>query len=243
MAGVTRDQALQRALDEAERRVRAALRKPEARRRLRVAFYGLDDRYEPYSRSELAFLDYEISRGVLGVSTWWRAVNATVCRDAEHALAWYEHGVVPGPEERPALRRWEAFLRDPSETSWYRAHNASILTGYLRNAWRARAEQSTEQYFLCEVLERLMFAHALCEGLLGEAGEVVADPASFGVEVLLADHRLYPREYPAPPDVESVVEKLLDTAVAAFRPRLYQWSADLLELPALQGLARRQYPD
>src|SRR3954453_21130261 len=105
---------------------------PEARYALRVRFYDKysfsDDGGAGYGNSELAFMRWEIERGVLAPlvaarpgSRWWRDVNSSLLFVAELAALAYESGeAVAVP---PGARRWLDYIREPGERSWYLAHN------------------------------------------------------------------------------------------------------------------------
>src|SRR5438874_2727118 len=160
---------------------------PEARYGLRVRFYekygeAIDDG-AGYGNSELAFMRWEIDRGVLEPldaprpgSRWWRNVNASLLFDAELAALIYEGGAqVDAP---PGSRRWLDYIDAPSERSWYVAHNGSIAAGYLAQAAAARDELDGEQRFMNIVLYRVLYAEAMVSGatFLGRLGELLANP-------------------------------------------------------------------
>ncbi len=235
---------LETALAEAQGRLKVALRSPRGRLALREAFYTREDRYRSFGRSELAFLRYEISRGVLtrGRSAWWRGINAGICRDAERALAWHDARRFPDATEAPAVRLWAEFLDAPADEIWYRAHNSSVARAYVKSNTVARREVPTERHFMGEVLDRVLFAHALAAGRAGDFGKFVADPESAGVELLVRDPDLYPPVYPAPKDVQSLLERLLDTGIALLRSELYDWSAEALGVPELRRIGAVGYP-
>lgn len=115
--------------------------------RLGLASRFYDDRpghpsIRAYRRAELAFMRWQVSRGVLAPpesetpgSHWWRSVNESLLRDACEAdrLA----AGRPGQASKPAVARWVDFLGAPSARTWYRAQD--------RSAWttsRARAVRS-----------------------------------------------------------------------------------------------------
>src|SRR4051812_1622789 len=95
---------------------------PEARYQLRVRFY---DKYgfpeladlggAGYGNSELAFLRWEVDRGVLAPlpkgSAWWRGVNSSLCFDTELAALIHESGrAVAAP---PGAQRWLDYIERP----------------------------------------------------------------------------------------------------------------------------------
>src|SRR5262245_34355554 len=103
---------------------------PEGRYLLRVRFYekyGFSELTDlggaGYGNSELAFLRWEIDRGVLqplpSGSKWWRAVNSMLCFDAELASLIHEDGRrVKAP---PGAQRWLDYIDKPGERTWYQA--------------------------------------------------------------------------------------------------------------------------
>jgi len=110
-------------------------------RRLGLASRFYDDRpgcasIRSYRRAEMAFMRWQVRRGLLAApdaprpgSAWWRAVNEGLLRDA-----WEADRLLagrPGPASRPSVSRWSGFLQRPSAVTWYRAHNASIVAGYI----------------------------------------------------------------------------------------------------------------
>src|SRR5215471_7983476 len=99
---------------------------PGLRLRLAARFY--DDRsgrasIRAYRRAELAFMRWQVQRGLLAApdsarpgSAWWRSVNEGLLRDA-----WEADRLLagrPGSASRPAVSRWANFLRGPSGHAW-----------------------------------------------------------------------------------------------------------------------------
>lgn len=192
---------------------------PEGRFRLRQAFYqrfGFGDG-NGFGASELKFLRWEISRGVLNPltggapgSAWWRNVNAALLVHAESAALLFDAGHADASDA--ATRQWLAYLRQPTSHSWYRAHNASIVCGYLNNCEAAAKESLFEQTFMNMVLYRLLYAQALLEGeapilmkrplrtgldkLLDALEQCIADPRSPGVDLMVHLPDFYPPDYP-----------------------------------------------
>jgi hypothetical protein len=139
---------------ETTRAVEAVLDDPEARMRLRASFYERPGTTDQHGRSELDFMRWEITRGVLAPmrapkpgSPWWRAVNAAVLFHGALALACEAHGVDLGALDLPTAQ-WVRYLRARTDAAWWRAHNASILTGYLAGVDLARREIWAEQRFM-----------------------------------------------------------------------------------------------
>jgi len=248
--------------------VDAVLGDPEARYAMREAFYRRwgksDDGGVGLGRSELDFMRWEIERGVLrdpasGGSAWWRRVNGGLIYDAHLAELVFDRApsIDPGT---PACRRWLAFLRatDPSAwgRSWYRAHNASIVSGYLDSVDEARRAPSTERVFVNVVLYRVLYAEALVEGVaLGLLGRFLADPRMPSVEALLELPGYYPDRYPMsadelrdlqhrghslPADLLDVV--LDDVLILPEIETLYARAAEWLDLPALTTLVANGKP-
>jgi hypothetical protein len=198
---------------------------PEGRYQLRVKFYGKygfsTDGGAGYGVSELAFLRWEIDRGVLNPldhatrpgSRWWRDVNEDFLLAGEQAADVAE-GLAPGDGLWEPVQLWLSYFRQPSRRSWYRAHNGSITAGYLGRFAAAADECSAEQIFLNMVLYRVLYAQALVEGeapgalyaiirwlfghtrLLKELESLIADPRGPSVDVLVHLPDFYPRHYP-----------------------------------------------
>jgi hypothetical protein len=128
--------------EEARRRVLAVSDDTGARLALRETWYeryGAGTLLDPlgFGRSEIDFMKWEIERGVLNAlgaaqpgSDWWRAVNSTLLYHAELAGLVVEnrltHEVLA--EE---TRAWIDYIQKPNGPSWYKAHNSSIVRGYL----------------------------------------------------------------------------------------------------------------
>jgi hypothetical protein len=185
------------AAEEALSMMAAVRHDPAGRLRLASDFY--DDRpgratIRAYRRAELAFMRWQVSRGVLAPpdsrrpgSQWWRSVNESLLCDA------CEAGLLmagrPGSASSPAVLNWVYFLRQPSGPSWYRAHNASVVAGYLKYRHLAAAELAVERFFMDVALGRVLYAHALvCTpglalGRLRTAGRLIGDPRWRGADL------------------------------------------------------------
>jgi hypothetical protein len=199
-------------------RIAPEVETPQGRFALREAFYrkyGFGSDWG-YGSSELAFLKWEMDRGVLNPpaatprgSAWWRAVNLSLIEDAEYAAAFFESGA--SSALTGSADHWLTYLRTPSAVTWYRAHNASIVSGYLRHADLASAENKAEQIFANIVLYRVLFAQAMVEAGLPEAlsglaerlatklaalQKAVADPDGHSVDLVVHVPSFYPRAYP-----------------------------------------------
>ena len=109
---------------------------------------------------------WQLTRGVLAPleatppgSPWWRAVNERLVRDGCEAVA-RSAGLGGMPSSR-TVELWMSFVADPTARTWYRAHNASIVSAYLEHREAADGESRAERFFLNVVLVRVLFAHAL----------------------------------------------------------------------------------
>jgi uncharacterized protein YqjF (DUF2071 family)/uncharacterized protein with NAD-binding domain and iron-sulfur cluster len=199
---------------ETTRQVDAVLDDPEARLRLRASFYERAGTTDEHGRSELDFMRWEIARGVLAPmraakpgSPWWRAVNAAVLFHGALALACETHGIDLAELDLPTAQ-WVRYLRERTNAAWWRAHNASILTGYLEGVELARRETWAEQRFMNVVLYRILFAEAMIEGAsdgLGALGRVLANPALPTVAFFAHEAELYPTVYPLDAEARAVL--------------------------------------
>jgi hypothetical protein len=210
---------------------------PEGRYQLRVRFYekyGFSiDGGAGYGASELAFLRWEIDRGVLNPldhptrpgSRWWRDVNEDFLLAGEQAVD-VADGLISGDGLWEPVQFWLSYFQQPSRQSWYRAHNGSIAAGYLGRAPAAAAERAAEQIFLNMVLYRVLYAQALVEGeapgalyaivrwlfghgaLLSKLESLIADPRGPSVDVLVHLPDFYPRHYPlSDDDIRHILDK------------------------------------
>jgi uncharacterized protein with NAD-binding domain and iron-sulfur cluster len=214
---------------------------PRGRLALRERFYQRCDSHPlggpGFGRSELDFMRWEIARGVLappeaGGSPWWRAVNERLLYHAE--LAALIHEQLPDAVSGiGAVRFWLDFIRRPSATGWYRAHNASIVVGYLDAVHLAHAEPWSERIWVNVVLYRLLYAQGLVEGVvLGELGQVLSDPMGPSVDVLVHIPAFYPDKYPLS---RHELQTLLQRS-HRFLPELAADFDNLLVLPELARL-------
>lgn len=184
----------------AERRVAAVQHEPAARLDLAAQAYpaGL----ERYGRAESTFLRWELARGVLDPMTgsaWWRAVNDRLLLDKLEARALVADG---GTASTPGARRWLEFLAAPSPLTWYRAHNRSIVSGYLDHDRLAENESPAERFLINVTLVRMLFAHALVEhpglavGPFKRLAPWIGDPRTRSVGLFLNLRNVFPEEYP-----------------------------------------------
>ncbi|MQY16938.1 hypothetical protein NRB20_00010 [Nocardia sp. RB20] len=211
-------------------------------------------RHLPYRRAALAFMGWQVRRGLLNPpggaapgSHWWRAVNERLLLDTCEARAGIFGGGGEGSGHSGGLA--VEFARRPSARSWYRAHNASVVSAYLEHRGLAERENRVERFFINVVLVRVLYAHALVAAprLALSWGAPVApllgDPRLGMTGIFLSLSRVLPNHYPLVGelgrylDVEHGFGRLLDFGV--IRPRfadLYDWSADELGIPELREL-------
>jgi hypothetical protein len=220
---------------------------------------GRAPRHLPFRRAALSFMRWQAQRGVLNAlaaappgSVWWRAMNERLLRDGCEAVALL--GGLAGEPSSHAVRLWLAFSARPTGRNWYRAHNASIVGGYLEHRALAEIEGEAERFFINVALARVLYAHALLEaprlalGRLAPVG-LVGDPRLGMAGVFLSLRRVLPDVYPLLRDVDYYIAdeqrlgRLLDYAVIAPRlQRLYEWSAADLAEPRLLELVRDGSP-
>ena len=147
------------------------------------------------------------------------------------------------------------FARRPSPRNWYRAHNASIVAGYLEHRELAENEDRIERFFLNLVLVRVLYAHALVAAprvalsWAAPVGPLLGDQRVGMTGIFMSFSRVLPRSYPLGDDLEAVVShehgfgRLLDVGVIRPRiPALFQWSATELEAPELMQLLDDDVP-
>jgi hypothetical protein len=247
----------------AEAQVAAVRDDPAARLALMARLFkgptGRAPRHLPFRRAALSFMRWQAQRGVLNPldasppgSVWWRAMNARLLRDGCEAVG--RLGRWAGEPSSQAVRLWLEFSARPTGRNWYRAHNASIVGGYLEHRDLAEAESAAERFFMNVALARVLYAHALVEAprlALGRFAQLgrLGDPRLGMAGVFLSLRRVLPNRYPLALDVESYIAdeqrlgRMLDYAVIAPRLQLlYEWSAQDLGEPRLQELVRDGNP-
>ena len=255
---------LPEAAEEARAMVAAVRHDPALRLELASRFY--DDRpgrasIRAYRRAELAFMRWQISRGVLAPpesaqpgSEWWRSVNGSLLRDGCEAsrLA----AGTPGPASTPAVARWVDFICGPSASTWYRAHNASIVAAYLEHRHLCAAEAPVERFFMDVAMARLVCVHALvirprlAVGRLAPAGRLIGDPRWRGADVFLSLHNVLPDRYPLTGfsidqilALENYTGRLIDYGIILPKMQaLYEFTARDLDEPRLLDLVRNGFP-
>jgi hypothetical protein len=237
----------------AAEKVRSVRASPAERYRLAAAFYRIAaDGRRPFGRAELSFLRWEIIRGVMHPTTgspWWRAVNERLLRDKVEADLLF-HGAAGGGPSARSVELWIEFLRVPTAARWYRAHNGSILAGYLEHESLTADELPAERFMMNVALLRVMYAHALVAeprlalGHLAPAGRLLGDPRRGTVGLFLDLQRVFPQHYPLDGRVleelvaaERPLARALDYGIIGSRiSDLYYFAADSLGLPGIAGL-------
>ena len=243
----------------------AAVRDDPARR-LGLARRFYDDRpgrasIRSYRRAEVAFMRWQLRRGLLAPpdaarpgSQWWRSVNEGLLRDtweADRLLAGR-----PGPASRPSVSHWSGFLHRPSAAAWYRAHNASIVAGYLEHYELSAAELPVERFFMNVALARALYAHALVAspklalGRVRAVSRMLGDPRWRGADLFLSLHNILPVRYPLDGitiseilALENYAGRLIDYGVMLPRIQaLYAFAAADLDEPRLLGFVQDGLP-
>ena len=220
----------------------------------------LDRGYLPYRQAASAFMRWQLRRGLLNSvdapkpgSPWWRAINERLLYDGSEARALaFGH---PGPPSSPTVAAWLEFIRRPGAARWYRAHNMSVVSGYLEHEHLAAREGRVERFFMNVVLARVLYTHAmvaaprLALAWLAPAGRLLGDPRLGMTGMFLSLSRVLPDRYPLGDDVapytqaEHGLGHLLDIGVLTPRvDRLYAWSAGELDSPGLRQLLAGQTP-
>jgi hypothetical protein len=252
------------ALASAEAQVAAVREDPAARLALMARVFrgptGRAPRHLPFRRAALSFMRWQARRGVLDPleasppgSVWWREVNERLLRDGCETVALL--GGLDGQPSSCAVRLWLDFAARPTGRNWYRAHNASIVAGYLEHRDLAEAESPPERFFMNVALVRVLYAHALAGaprlalGRFAPLGRVLGDPRLGMAGAFLSLRRVLPDRYPLARDVERYIAdeqrlgRLLDYAVIVPRLHLlYEWSAQELGEPRLLELVRDGNP-
>jgi hypothetical protein len=252
------------ALATAEARVAAVADDPAARLALMAQLFrgptGHAPYHAPFRRAALSFMRWQARRGVLNPldgerpgSVWWRAMNARLLRDGCEAVGLLAGR--PGEPSAHAVALWLEFSTSPTGSNWYRAHNASIVGGYLQHRDLAEQESDAERFFMNVALARVLYAHVLVGaprlalGRLAPLGRALGDPRLGVAGVFLSLSRVLPDSYPLDLDVQRYIAdeqrlgRLLDYAVISPRAqRLYEWSAQSLGEPRLLELIRDGNP-
>jgi len=180
-------------------------------------------------------------------------MNDRLLRDGCEAVGLL--GGLAGEPWSPAVRLWLDFSTRPTGRNSYRAHNASIVGGYLEHRELAEAESRPERFFM-NVAPGPRALRACARRCAAPGARTVAplartldDPRLGVAGVFLSLRRVLPNRYPLELDVEQYVAdeqrlgRLLDYAVILPRlQRLYEWSAEELVEPRLLELIRDGNP-
>jgi hypothetical protein len=213
-----------------------------------------------YRRAALAFMEWQVERGLLNPpdykrpgSPWWRAVNERLLLDTcEARLRILGH---PGPSRSSSVEPSIRFALDPSPRTWYLAHNVTIVRAYLDNRELAEKENRVERFFINLVLVRLLYAHALVAsprlalGWLSPLAHWLGDPRRAMTGLFLSVSRVLPNIYPLDGELddyiadEHTVGRILDLGVVVPRlADLYRWSAAELGIPDVTELIHEDTP-
>jgi hypothetical protein len=149
----------------ADAQIAAARDDPAARLALMDRLFhgptGRARRHLPFRRAALSFMRWQAQRGLLNPleasppgSVWWRAMNERLLRDGCEAIALV--GGLRGDPSSQAVRLCLQFAAIPTPACWYRAHNASIVAGYLEHEGRASEENAPERFFMNVALARVL---------------------------------------------------------------------------------------
>jgi hypothetical protein len=244
----------------AEDRVASVAQDPDGRVELTSEFYRHQSR-AAYATAHLSFLRWNVKRGSLAGadasvpgSPWWRAVGDRLLVDMLEADEYHRRGRDAPTTVPTAL--WLDFLRYPTPPSWYRAHNASVVAGYLEHEMLAAQELLVERFLLNVALLRVLYAHALVAaprlalGPLAALGPRIGDPRGRTVDLFLGLGRVFPHRYPVH-DIgledllahEQPLARVMDYGIIG--PRLaavYQFAAASLGEPRLARLLRDGMP-
>lgn len=212
---------------------------------------GVGPRHLPYRRAAMSFMRWQLRRGVLESpsherpgSPWWRAINERLLRDGCEAVA-LSGGYSGSPSSR-TVEHWMSFVEQPTARSWYRAHNATVVSAYLEHRDLAEAECIAERFFMNVVLCRVLYAHALVAAprlslsWLAPVAPALGDPRLGMTGIFLSLSRVLPAAYPLTRSVDVYLAdelsfgRLLDFGVIWPRlQQLYAWSAGELDMPGL----------
>ncbi|WP_322858577.1 hypothetical protein U8D42_19265 [Mycobacterium europaeum] len=252
------------AADHADAQVAAVREDPAARLALMASLYeappGRPELHLPYRRAALAFMAWELRRGLLRPvndpkpgSPWWRAINERLLRDTAEARG---HLLgLGGPISCSSVVQSVEFARHPSVRTWYRAHNTTIVQAYLDHRDLAEAESRVERFFINLVLIRVLYAHALVAvprlamSWLWPVAPLLGDPRLTVTGIFMSLSRVLPDKYPLRGDLQGYISnenrfsRLLDIGVIVPRiGELYAWSARELAIPETSTLVRDSVP-
>ncbi|MFI5954559.1 hypothetical protein [Cryptosporangium sp. NPDC051539] len=242
--------------DEAAALTAAVRDDPHARLALAARYYEKAS-IRSYRRAELAFMHWQLRRGVLAPDTgspWWRAVNESLLRDAIEGEC--RHRTGRETDVRLPVRRWIEFLRGPSPRTWYRAHNSSIIAGYVEHRELAEAEKPAERFFMDVAMIRVLYADSLLSdprlaaGRFARLAPWLGDPRRKWTGVFLSLHNILPGTYPLPDEKvgwflarENRLGHLIDYGVILPRAqRLYEHASRDLGHPEVLDMVREGHP-
>jgi hypothetical protein len=151
---------------------------------------------------------------------------------------------------------WVNFIETPSAPAWYRAHNASIIDGYLKYADLANKETLPEKVFINMVLYRLLYAQSMVEGdfLFPNLGKILGNPQGSAVKFITSLDAYYPEHYPmTQKEINEVmgkthslealgVELMDDVLIEPELTQLYHKASIWNHQPALNGLIKNHRP-
>ena len=83
---------------------------------------------------------------MISEGTWNKPLEDLLRDTVEAKLLVLRGGGIPS---RPSVARWIGFFDSPSAQSWYSAHNASVVAGYLAHrglAWREDASNLDDRF-------------------------------------------------------------------------------------------------
>jgi hypothetical protein len=150
-----------------------------------------------FGKGQLDFTTWEYNRGVLadaGGSSWWRAVNGLLLRDMLEAHYLDAAGLRDCTASTPSAEAWLAYLRQPSSSTWYVAHNASISAGYEQFEALAEDEPLAEQIVMANTLYRVTLADFMIT--TSDFISRLSDPGGPAVDWITSIASLYPTTYP-----------------------------------------------
>ncbi|MFD2200557.1 hypothetical protein [Shivajiella indica] len=239
---------------------------PEARLGSRKTFYKKYGRESKlftfgFGDAEIAFLKWE-ERSVLhpphavpSGSEWWSSVNLWFIYLSELGAKAFESGLQKDLLPAPA-QAWIDFIVNPSSSTWYRAHNSSIIDGYLKYPEIADKESLPEKVFINMVLYRLLFAQSMVEGdfLFAKLGKILGDPRGEAVKFITGFDAFYPKHYPmTQKEIKMVmgtthnlgelgVQFMDDVLIEPELSHLYKLASEWNNQPALNGLIKNHRP-
>jgi hypothetical protein len=237
---------------------------PAERLRMAAGFY--DQRIgrrsiRAYRRAEVAFMRWQIRCGVLAPlnaphpgSPWWRSVNEALLRDTVEADLLFNGAA--GEASTRGAGLWLTFLSHPAPQTWYKAHNASIIDGYLKHRDLVAEEGPLERFFMDVALLRVLYAHCLLVrprlalGRLAALGTLLGDPRRRAADLFLSLQNVLPDTYPLAESgievvlaAENYLARVMDYGIIVPRiAQLYQFAAEDLDEPRIAELCTDDYP-